>query len=324
MEPDLTKYNTSAHICGIVYHKLKNAIQNHCILSIKTLYEMGMTEIQNQCDNVFKKIDRKGVACPISINLNHCVDNYTYDKTNDILIQKGDIVKIKLGVDIDGCIAMYGNTFIYGQEDNSYITFLNDMKKEIIKHIYNENTNDEVRMTFESKCTENNCFPILNCKSLQHHENTLHDELPKYMIFNYKQLYDQHDYLIQENECFEFLENEIYTINLTVIPEDDHQDNDVLIKEPSSLYKITDIYSDLKVHGARQLYSKVYTHHYNNIFNIHDYIKDIKLKIGLPECIKTGVFEELPVYSVKNKNPVYSTIFTICVKNNKSLLLKYN
>jgi methionine aminopeptidase len=323
MEPDLTKYNTSAKICGIVYNKLKNSIQNDAILSIKTLYELGMKEIHNQCNDVFKRINRKGPACPISINLNHYVDNYTYE-TKDIIIKKGDIVKIKLGVDIDGYIAMYCNTFIYNEDDNEYISFLNNMKKEIIKNIYNQNTNDEVRIFFESKCTDNDCFPIINCKSIQHDENVLKNELPKYMIFNYKKIYDNNDYLVQDNECFEFLENEIYTINLTIIPISDNDDNDKLIREPSNLYKITDIHRTLRVHGARQLYSKVYEKHYNNIFNINDYITDIKLKVGLPECIKTGIFEELPVYCTKNKQPVYSTTFTICVQNKKSLVLKYN
>jgi len=319
--PDLTKYNTSAKICGIVYNKLKDAIFIDSILSVKKLYEIGMNEIQNQCNNVFKKIDRKGPACPISINLNNCVDNFTYN--DELMIQPDDIVKIKLGVDIDGNIAMYGNTFKYNKdEEDSYIMFLTQLKKDVVKNIYAGNTNDEVRIFIESKCTDNGCFPIENCKSIQHDENTSEDDWPKYMILNYEKKYDKDEYLIQDNECFEFLENEIYTINLTIVPENDNEKN-IMIKEPGNLYKLTNYHYGLKLKSSRTLYSIINNNHYNNIFDISQYTKDIKLKLGLPECIKNNVIEELPVYYLKNKLPVYSTIFTICVQKKSSLLLKY-
>jgi len=71
------------------------------------------------------------------------------------------------------------------------------------------------------------------------------------------------------------------------------------------------------------LNSIVYNNHYNNIFDISEYIKDIKLKLGMPECIKNNVLEELPVYYLKNKQPVYSSIFTVCVQKKSGLMLKY-
>ena len=119
MPVDLTKYNTAARICGHVFNYLKMNIQQHSVLNIKTLYNMGMKEIQDRCDMVYKKAERKGVACPISINVNSCVDNFIPDLNDNnqdqdtfdtFDIKLNDIVKIKLGVDIDGCIAMYCET----------------------------------------------------------------------------------------------------------------------------------------------------------------------------------------------------------------------
>jgi methionine aminopeptidase len=318
--PDLTKYNASAKICEFVYNKLKDAILIDSVLSVKTLYKIGMDEITNQCNMIFKKLKRKGIACPISININNCIDNYTPNSTDeDIIIKPNDIIKIKLGVDIDSNIVIFGNTFIYNkQEEDSYIMFLTQLKKDILKHIYHGNTNDEVRIMIESKCTEYNCFPLINCKSIQNDENVNDDELPKYMILNYEKKYDKDEYLIQENECFEFLQNEIYTINLTIIPESENDDNKNMLKHDSNLYKITDIYNGLKLKSSRVLYSTIYDKHYNNICNITDYTKDIKLKLGLSECVNKQVLEELPVYYLKNKMPVYSSIFTICVKDKHS------
>jgi methionine aminopeptidase len=323
--PDLTKYNTAAKICGVVYNKLKDAILTGTVLSVNELYKMGMEDIKVQCDSVFKKIKRKGVACPISINVNNYVDNYTYNVSNDIIIKPDDIVKIKLGVDIDGNVAMYGNTFKYCKdEDDSFIMFLTQLQKEVVKNIHLGKTNDDVRMLIESRCTEHECFPIKNCKSVQHDENVDEDDLPKYMILNYEKMYDKDEYLIQENTCFEFLENEIYTINITIVPEiDDDNNTNQIVRDQSNLYQLTNYHYGLKLKSSRALYSIVYNNHYNNIFDISEYIKDIKLKLGMPECIKNNVLEELPVYYLKNKQPVYSSIFTVCVQKKSGLMLKY-
>jgi methionine aminopeptidase len=344
MEVDLTKYNTAARICGDVYNMLKTSILQNDIVDIKTLYNMGMDEITKRCDNIFKSIDRKGVAFPISINLNNCIDNFTYSdldstnvsdlvSTNVSIIKLNDIVKIKLGVDIDGCIAMYCDTFIYNKENecNTTIDFLHNMKKEIVKQVFPGNTNDELKIFIESKCTDNDCFPLINCKSFEHLDNQIYNTNGKYVILNYKKLYDKNDYLIHENTCFEFLENEVYTINLAVVPDDgsdnfiSENDNGVRIDlDNTRLHRFNDYFYSFKLNASKQLYSKVFSEHYNNVFDISKYTSDKKLKMGVNECKKMNILETLPVTYTKNKLPVYSCAFTLVVNKDKSLMLKYH
>jgi len=358
----LTKYNKAAKICYDVYSMLKKNILENNERNIKKLYDIGMIEISNQCNNIFKKIERKGVAFPISINLNNCIDNFTYDPTNLTLsIQDNDLIHIKLGVDIDGCIAVYGNTFMAfhkssddvnntsendsdtcssfdesdkGKKEVDYIKFLNKLKNDILKEMYAGNTNDEVKMMIESKCTENNCFPIPNCKSYQHiHKSnedddvlfSMFDENAKYMILNYQKKYDQNEYLIQLNDCFEFLENEVYTINITVIPENENDKEHKILynQNVSLLYRFNEIYSGLKMKASRIFYSTVFNKHFNNVFNINDYISDIKLKLGVNECRKSGILDEFPVLYVKDNTPVYNVSFTVYIKNKEAVMLKY-
>ena len=125
MSVDLSKYNTAAKICGNVYNMLKKEILENHVTNIKHLYDLGMEAIDNQCKSCYKNVIRKGVAYPISFSLNNNIEHFTYDPSDlNLSIKKNDVVKIKLGVDIDGSIAMYANTFIYNDIlENFYSLF---------------------------------------------------------------------------------------------------------------------------------------------------------------------------------------------------------
>lgn len=327
MSVDLSKYNTAAKICGNVYNLLKKEILENHITNIKQLYDLGMNEINVQCKSCYKNVIRKGVAYPISISLNNNIEHFTYNPVDlNLSIQKYDIVKIKLGVDIDGSIAMYSNTFIYddGNDENkdNYITFLNKLKNDVVKQMFAGNTNDEVRILIESKCTDYQCFPIMNCKSFEHMDNQIYNDNGKYMILNYKKVYDSNEYLIQDNECFEFLENEIYTVNINVIDDSDDEEHKISIDENNSLlYRFNDNYYGFKLKASHALYSTITKKHGYNVFNMNDNVNDIKLKLGMKECLNNHVLEWLPATFV-NKN-VYSITFTVCIREKDGLMLKY-
>ena len=338
-EVDLTKYNTAARICGHVYNLLKKKIVDGCY-DVNELYTFGINEIVHQCNLVYKKIERKGVAFPISINLNNSIDHSIESGT----IHLNDVVKIKLGVDIDGCIAMLCETFICNEEmeySDKYIEFLKHLRKDIIKEFRAGNTNDEIKILIESKCTENECFPIVNCKSFQHYDNQIYNENheAKYMILNYHRLYDKNEYLMQENTCFELLQDEVYTININIVPvNDDNDDIDMdytgntdRIDEKmyltdldvSYLYRLTDNYYDFKLQSSKQFYSKVFSKHHYNVFDIREYTSNVKNKLGIREAKNIGVLDVLPVRYAKNKKSVYSCSFTVVIKRNTGLQLKY-
>lgn len=342
---NVIKYNAAANICGNVYNMLKNKIINDNCLDIHQLYTLGMNEIEKQCHLIYKNVKKKGVAFPVSINLNNCIDNFipTRQDTPISLIHVGDVIKIKLGVDIDGCIAMLCETFVYDKKTNysdKYITFLNNLKKNLVKELRAENTNDEVKIFIESECTKNDCFPIINCKSYQHYDNQIYNENieAKYMILNYHKLYDNDDYLIMDNICYEFLEDEVYTIDISIVPENDEDSDDETdvnnnIKNPlnpyitnldiSYLHRLTDNYYDFKLQSSKQFYSKVFSKYRYNVFDINEYSSDAKNKLGIRESKKIGVLNVLPVRYTKNKKPVYTSTFTIVIKRNKGLMLKY-
>jgi methionine aminopeptidase len=337
MEPGkdklLTQYNESARICGLVFNDILHEIKNGNT-NVKDLCSFGNRRITQECDLVYKKEKCKGIAFPVSISLNNCVGNYiyeeskmdkSYEKYNNI--QATDVIKIELGVNIGGCIAVLGETVTSqdNQEYSKYINLLGDLQKCVVGLIKAGETNDEVRLHVESICTENDCFPVENSVGYQQLEGQLQTPDSKYIVLNHQKYYDDEDNLaVEENLCFEFEEGEVYTVNLTIIPngKDGIETHYKELHDPHicrfNLYRYS-----LKLKSSREFYSKVKNEHGNNAFSVVEYKQDVKNRMGIKECTENGLLEEYPVLYSKGQLPVFHKKFTLIVMKEKCLMLKY-
>lgn len=327
----VTKYHTAASICGKVYNHLKTKIMEgeRNVLSLSTY---GNNLITEELKTIYKKSKDKNIAFPVSISLNNCVGNYIYNYDNEAsdynLIKETDVIKIELGVSIDGCISILAETFtINANEQVKKITdFLTKIQKELVKKIKHEETADEMRMLVESKCTNNDVFPIENCMSYQQLEGYIAKDDLKYMILNYRKYYDMEDYLISpENINYEFEENDIYTINLSVVPTTDDENN-VKYKsnDESHIYRFNEYTYLLKLKSSKAFYSQIKSNHKNYAFDISSYNKDAKNRMGMKECLNNNILDKYPIYYVHPTNlPVITKKFTIIVGKTESKLLKY-
>jgi methionine aminopeptidase len=299
----ITKYNTAASICGRVYNKIKDKVLKDNERDILALSTYGNNCIQDEFNGIFKK-EHKHIAFPVSISLNNCVGNYIYDHTNKNseynTIKDTDIIKVELGVSIGGCISMLAETFTIN--DNPEIerinVFLNKLQKELLKKIKHEETADEMRIIVESKCTDNDVFPIENCMSYQQWEEHLTGESLKYMILNYRKYYDNNDYLISpENINYEFEEHDIYTINLSVMPSQDESENNIKYKsnDDSHIYRLNEFTYNLKLKSSKNFYSQVKSKHRNYAFEISPYLQHVKNRMGLRECLQNNIIDSYPI-----------------------------
>lgn len=331
----ITKYNTAATICGKVYNSIKHKIINEHERNILTLSLYGNQLIKNELDIIYKKETDKNIAFPVSISLNNCIGNYIYDYSNKDseynTIKETDVIKIELGVSIGGCISMLGETFTINDNPNvsKITTFLKKLQKELVNKIKHEECADEMRIVIESRCTDNDVFPIENCKSNQQSEGYLTGDTLKYMILNYRKYYDMDEYLISpENINYEFEKDDIYTINLTVIPTSDIEDITSIkyktYEKESHIYRFNEYTYSLKLKNSRHFYNQVKLNHGNYAFDISNYINDTKNRIGMKECIDNNILELHPItYIYPSHIPVITKKFTIIVGKNESKLLKY-
>lgn len=321
------KYNTSAKICGIVYKELLQKIQDDSgERDVKTLCDYGTTRIREECNKVFKSVKNKGPAFPVSISLDNCTGNYYYEKDNDKYntIQKDSIVKIELGANIGGCIAVLGETYQLNVNATHFTDFLNKLQKVVTNIIKVGETNDEVRINVESLCTEKNCFPIENSFSYQHIDGHPKTDVSKYIVFNHKKYYDDDDNLaVEPNVCFEFENNDVYTINLTIVPnKEDDSEHIYKGKHDAHIYRFNHYHYSLKLRSSRELFSDVKKMHGYNAFYISQYNKP-RERLGIKECFTNGILDDYPVLYESSGLPVYQKKFTVFVDNDKCVVLKY-
>lgn len=343
-EQDLTKYNTSSRICGRIMVELLDQIKNKKILFIKDLESFADKRIEEECSKIYKKEKIKGIAFPCSISLNNCVGNYLYEDENDEYnyIKNGDIVKIEIGVNLSGCIVNLGETIIYSdnqeldkelyEKHGKYLELLELLKIEIIDNITVGETNDEIKINIESKCTEYGCFPVENTISYQHLDCQLQTDDSKYIICNYKDnsTFNNIEHgkdILLENLCFEFEEGEIYTINLQIIPNDNNNDDETVHKyyksEDSHIYRFNNNYHSLKLKASREFCSIVKGKHSTNAFSVLEYKKDSKHRLGIRECFENCILEKYPILYSKDNLPIYHKKFTIIIGKEKTISLKY-
>lgn len=324
----LCKYNTAASICNKIWYKLKDKVIKDNERDLFTLTKFGNNLIETELNSVYKK-EVKHIAFPLSICLNNCVGNYIYDKENNNLIKDDDVIKIELGISIGGCISILAETFTISKnkEIEKINEFLENLQKTLLKKIKHEETADEIRIFIESQCTYNNIFPLENCISYQHDIDELTNDSLKYMILNHRKYYDNDDYLISpENINYEFEEDDIYTINLSVVPmRDDIDDDNIRYKQSDDvhIYRLTDLSHLLKLKSSKNFYHQVKKEHKNYAFNVIPYTSDIKNRIGIKECIDKNIIEAYPILYIKPYDlPIIVKKFTIIVGKDKSKLLK--
>ncbi len=332
----LSNYNNGERICKSVILELLEKMKNNELLDVKKIEDFCNTRILDECENIYGNKNIKFCNLPTSISLNNCTGNYIYSDYEESkrynYIQNGDVVKIEIGVNISGCIINLGETIVYNditssentllyEKNGKYLELLELLKNDILETIKHGETNDEIRINIESKCTEYGCFPINNCTSYQHLDGQVRTDESKYIICNYQQNDSDLGFNL-DNFCFEFEEGEIYTINLQIIP-NDYDNNDETIhkyykSEDSHIYRFNDNYYDLKLKSSREFYSVVKKKYSTTPFNYLEYKNDKKYRLGIKECLKNSILEEYPILYSKDKLPIYHKKFTILVGKDKS------
>ena len=178
-------------------------------------------------------------------------------------------------------------------------------------------------MFIESECTNNGCFPVENCTSYQMFPEHLLTEESKYIILNHQQYYDDDDLPVTpQNICMDFCTGEIYTINLTITPEVDHEIKYVQPHNPH-IYRFNDNFYNLRLKSSREFCSKAKGRHFNNAFWIGEYSDSPKMRMGLKETMECGILDGFEVYYTKDYTPVYHKKFNVIIGEKEGQMLKY-
>uniref|UniRef100_A0A2R9CH58 Peptidase M24 domain-containing protein n=1 Tax=Pan paniscus TaxID=9597 RepID=A0A2R9CH58_PANPA len=100
---------------------------------VLSLCEKSDAVIMEETGKIFKKEKemKKGIAFPTSISVNNCVCHFSPLKSGqDYILKEGDLVKIDLGVYVDGFIANVAHTFVVDVAQGTQVT---GRKADVIK-----------------------------------------------------------------------------------------------------------------------------------------------------------------------------------------------
>lgn len=327
---NLQKYRQAGIIASSVLNNLIQKTKSGTLLY--DLCTLGDKLILDMTSEVYKNINYKGIAFPTCISINN-VAGFNCSNINDkTIIKDGDLVKIELGVHIDGYPALLASTVIIRDNDNiidekksNVLKAAIEASKEIIKVMKIGNSSFDVMKILDKYAKKYECnLPYItemnNCPGIMSYQ------MSRYIIDGYNEDDDEYihhvilsknnDYYVFKARDTPFEENEVYAIDILYC-----SGNGKLNRgdELNSLIFKRNINKrvQLKLKSSRQTL---------NVFGRNSFPINIstklnqRFKLGLKECVEKGIIENYPVMELK-KNEVCARIkFTVIIKDKPILI----
>ncbi len=314
---------------GIIVENIINGILNNVKPqeTLNKLYEIGYNLYNIEMNKYFNKkklVNGKGIAFPLSLSLNNVAGYYINKKSNTIL-KEGDILKIELGVHIDGypsvtCITKLVTNDKTKCDKNKLklIDALNEAKREALKLIKPESSNIKLVKKMEYIANKYG-LNLLTCNgknekapgviSYQMSQNVIDgknddddDNLHKLILLRWNETFD---FELSEND---FEENEVYGIDIGLSTGNGKISK---LNDCINIYKRNkDKYYSLKLKSSKNSLSKISG---NFPIDISD-ISTPRLKFGLNECLSHKLVEEYPVMAGKDNDLIGRIKFTVIIR----------
>uniref|UniRef100_A0A671VTE6 Proliferation-associated 2G4, b n=1 Tax=Sparus aurata TaxID=8175 RepID=A0A671VTE6_SPAAU len=213
----VTKYKMGAEIANQALKTIVGAAMAG--VSVLSLCEKGDAFITVETGKIFKKEKdmKKGIAFPTCVSVNNCVCHHSPLKSDpDVILKDGDLVKIDLGVHVDGFISNVAHSFVVGVTKDNPLT---GRKADVIKaaHLCAEaalrlvkpgNQNTQVTEAWNKIAKSFKCTPI---------EGMLSHQLKQHVIDGEKTIIQNPtDQQKKDHEKAEFEVHEVYAVDVLV------------------------------------------------------------------------------------------------------------
>ncbi len=218
-----TKYREAGRIASLALKGIKDT-QIKAGMKVGDICKFGDTVIVGACGQIYqKKKDgqaiEKGIAFPTCVSLNHIVCHncpLNTESASQETLKDGDIVKIDLGVHVDGYIAVLADTIVCGatptpeapiaEEQGNIFTAAHLMSEVATKLVRPGRVNMEVTQAWEK---------IAETFGVNLVAGTLSHEMKRFVIDGNKVIIGKRDHDMKVDE-FKFELNEVYSIDIAV------------------------------------------------------------------------------------------------------------
>uniref|UniRef100_A0A096MIG1 Proliferation-associated 2G4, b n=1 Tax=Poecilia formosa TaxID=48698 RepID=A0A096MIG1_POEFO len=315
----VTKYKMGAEIANQALKTVAEAAAPG--VSVLSLCQKGDEFIAAETGKIFKreKDMKKGIAFPTCVSVNNCVCHFSPLKSDpDVTLKDGDLVKIDLGVHVDGFISNVAHSFVVGATKDKPVT---GRKADVIKaaHLCAEaalrlvkpgNQNTQVTEAWNKIAKSFKCSAV---------EGMLSHQLKQHLIDGEKTIIqnptDQQNR--KDHEKAEFEVHEVYAVDVLISTgegkaKDGGQRTTVYKRDPNKVY-------GLKMKTSRTFFSEMERRFDTMPFTLRAFEDEAKARLGVVECAKHELLQPFAVLYEKEGEFVAQFKFTVLLMANGPL-----
>ncbi|XP_051914109.1 proliferation-associated protein 2G4b [Hippocampus zosterae] len=314
----VTKYKMGAEIAN---QALKMVVEAALAgVSVLSLCEKGDDFIMKESGKIFKKEKemKKGIAFPTCVSVNNCVCHHSPLKSDpDVVLKDGDLVKVDLGVHVDGFISNVAHSFVVGVTKEKPLT---GRKADVMMaaHLCAEaalrlvkpgNQNTQVTEAWNKIAKSFKCSPI---------EGLLSHQLKQHVIDGEKTIIQNPtDQQRKDHEKAEFEVHEVYAVDVLISTgegkaKDGGLRTTVYKRDPDKVY-------GLKMKTSRTFFSEMERRFDKMAFTLRAFEDEGKARLGVVECIKHELLQPFNVLQEKEGEFVAQFKFTVLLMANGPL-----
>jgi len=308
----VTKYKAAAEIVNNVMNQLlKELAPGKQIVDLCVLGDKLMNDAINL---IYTKGNiEKGVAFPTSLSVNNCAGHFSPLLGENAPITEGDLVKIDLGVHIDGYISVAAHSVVVQGSPTSVSTQpITGRKADVILAVHHAaecahrlikpgKKNTDVTDAIKKIADQFKCEPL---------EGVLSHEMKRFVIDGNNVIINKST-LEQKVETFEFEENQVYGVDIVMSSGEG---------KPKELETRTTIYKRavdqnylLKMQAARMVFNEINKRFPTLPFSLRALEDEKRAKLGITECLKHGIVSPYPVLYEKTGDFVAQIKFTVLI-----------
>jgi len=302
----ITKYKTAAEIATKVLGKVvAECTPGKKIVDICLL---GDNMIEESIKGVFGKSKEKGIAFPTSISVNNCVGHFSPLLGDTTVLADGDVVKVDLGVHIDGFISVVAHTCV---ATSAPTTPLTGSKANVIcaahyaaecahRLIKPGNKNTLVTETIAKVAKIFHCEPV---------EGVLSHQMKRFVIDGNKTIINKQTLEHRVDE-FEFEQGQVYSVDIVMSTGEGKTKE---TETRTTIYKRSvDQNYLLKLQAARYVVNEINARFPTLPFTLRA-LDEKRAKLGITECLTHDLVDPYPVLYEKPGEFVAQYKYTVLI-----------
>jgi len=240
-----------------------------------------------------------GIAFPVNLSINDIAAHYTPDINDTLTFQEGDLVKVDIGVHVDGYIGDTAFSVKLGEKSHPLIEASKDALEQFIKTIRPGKTVGEMSKLVDEVVTSHGFNPIRNLAG---------HSVEQYMQHGGLSIPNGHISSNEEIKEDQVLGMEVFTT-----------DGEGLVKEssPTLIYMFVQP-KPVRLNESRKILELIFDE-YKTLPFARRWLKHVgspvRLHLALKELVNRGALREYPPLREKSFGPVAQTEETIIVQD---------